>query len=114
MGFKQKIVEKIKEVKDENKSVKELKQGQRVMGFYVLVSFCFFYFLSLYSLSLLFGINELFALAATAVFCGVLMLLFALLMIHQSLYIFLRKQSCMVEKEDFEDIMGDNDSNAAE
>jgi len=111
MGFKQKIVEKIDEVKDENKSVKELERGQRVMGFYVLVCFGFFYLLSLYSLSLLFGINKLFALAATGVFCGLLMLLFALLMIHQSLYIFLRKQFCMVEKEDF---VGDNDSDAAE
>lgn len=114
MSIKERIVENIKNSNDKNKSVKELIQGQRVLFLYFVLTFAVYYISALYSLCLLFEVNMLYGIAMIGVFGGILTLLFAVLLVQQSLYIFLRKQFCMIEKEDYEGIVGDNDSDAAE
>lgn len=111
MNFKKKFFEGIRDSKDENKSVKELEKGNRVNLVYTIGLFTLFFTASILTLCAFSIIDSTKGVVLVAVYSGLLMNLFAILMVHQSLYIFLRKKFRMIEKEDFEDpVMVDNDA----
>lgn len=94
---------KIKEQSDENKTVDELEKGQKVSYLYILVFFALFFIASTTSMCAFSVIDGNVGVVLVAVYSGFLMILFTILMVQQSLYIFMRKQFNMREKESFED-----------
>lgn len=92
---------------DKNKSVVELKKEMIVILFYIVVLFSVFMmstFMAFFSFH-----GSAFGFFITALSCGLLSNFFVVLLMQQSLYIFLRKQFDHFDKEHFDERMRSGD-----